>query len=407
MPNDNNFLNILTMLEAVLEKLPATIGKKMKEEITILKELVMEQRPPRFMVVGRRGAGKSSLLNAIFGEKVAAVGSVTSTTGESMWYTWKTSRGQIELLDTRGLGDNTKPESANFKDAIDDINVAVNTVFPDALLFLCKAKEVDSRIADDLLNVNTIINHIKSKHAYAPPVVGIVTQVDELDPLSDSEPPFQKKSKNIAESVQTLEAAFKSKEIDLMQIIPTSSYAEYDETGKQIFTKFWNIDKLVEYIIDHIPREAQIQFARMSAIKSAQEKSCRVLIHSTATICAGIAAIPIPVADIIPITSAQVGLIISIGYVSGRSLTLGNARDFMAAAGLNVGGAFALREAARALVKFVFPGGGLVISAGVAYAGTWAIGEAAIAYFVQGKNIDQVKVLIKEVFDKKNTEKSE
>lgn len=407
MPNDNNFLNILTMLEAVLENLPAAIGKKMKEEITILKELVMEQRPPRFMVVGRRGAGKSSLLNAIFGEKVAAVGSVTSTTGESMWYTWKTSRGQIELLDTRGLGDNTKPESANFKDAIDDINVAVNKVFPDALLFLCKAKEVDSRIADDLLNVNTIINHIKSKHAYAPPVVGIVTQVDELDPLSDSEPPFQKKSKNIAESVQTLEAAFKSKEIDLMQIIPTSSYAEYDETGKQIFTKFWNIDKLVEYIIDHIPREAQIQFARMSAIKSAQEKSCRVLIHSTATICAGIAAIPIPVADIIPITSAQVGLIISIGYVSGRSLTLGNARDFMAAAGLNVGGAFALREAARALVKFVFPGGGLVISAGVAYAGTWAIGEAAIAYFVQGKNIDQVKVLMKEVFDMKNTEKSE
>ena len=50
-----------------------------------------------------------------------------------------------------------------------------------------------------------------------------------------------------------------------------------------------------------------------------------------------------------------------------------------------------LRESARALIKFVFPGGGLLISAGIATAGTWAIGEAAIKYYIEHVPIEEAQ----------------
>jgi uncharacterized protein (DUF697 family) len=56
-----------------------------------------------------------------------------------------------------------------------------------------------------------------------------------------------------------------------------------------------------------------------------------------------------------------------------------------------VGAAFVLREAARALIKFVFPAGGALVSAGVAFAGTMALGAAAKAYFVHGQPIDAAR----------------
>jgi uncharacterized protein (DUF697 family) len=61
------------------------------------------------------------------------------------------------------------------------------------------------------------------------------------------------------------------------------------------------------------------------------------------------------------------------------------------ALGANLGAAFALRELARAVGKIAFPVGGEILSAGVAAAGTWGIGEAAIAYFIENRTIEEAK----------------
>lgn len=398
MKENDNLDIMIKVFEQIINKLPGKAVNNMQKEIAILRELVMDQRQPCLMIIGRRGAGKSSLLNAIFGEKIASIGSVTAATRNAKWYIWKSTRGTLNLLDTRGLGDRTLPESQNYQNAAKDIYFAIDNVVPDALLFLCKAKEIDARISEDLANVKDVLNYIKKKKNFSPPVIGVVTQVDELDPLSERDPPYQKKMKNISVAVNTLKTAFKSEGIVSPEIFPTSSYTEFDNRGNIVYSKLWNIDTLVDYLIDILPREAKIQFARMVNVISAREKTCRILIHSTATLCSGIAAVPVPVADIFPITSLQIGLITSVGYVAGRSLTLENAREFITAAGFNIGSAFVFREASRALVKIVFPGYGSLISAGVAYAGTWAIGEAAIAYYIQGKDIKQAQKVLKDVF---------
>src|SRR5690625_4573737 len=86
---------------------------KIKEEIRGLQSFVVGARPARIAIVGRRGAGKSSLINALFGELRAEVGDYKSQTGSGKWYLFENELGGIEILDTRGLGDSHRRVEAD------------------------------------------------------------------------------------------------------------------------------------------------------------------------------------------------------------------------------------------------------------------------------------------------------
>ena len=409
MPGADSILRTVSDLaERAIDKIPEPQGGATKNELLILKELLMDARPPKLMILGRRGAGKSSLVNAVFGERVAAVGSVLSETGRPTWYSYQGARGEMKILDTRGLGDRTRPEAANFQDSLDEIRAVLVEEHPDAILFLCKAKDVDSHIAQDVANIEAVRAFIAQKHRYEAPVVAVVTQVDELDPKR-VEPPYENeiKRRNIATAVRTIEEALTESGIALARVIPVSTYAEYDagtgDSRRRVYDNYWNVEELVDYLVDVLPRSAQVQIARLSQLQAVQRKLARKMTAAAAAVAGGIAAVPIPVADILPLTALQIGLITGIAYVSGREMSKAAAREFLAALGANVGAAFALREGARALAKFVFPGAGSAVSAGVAFAGTWGLGEAAIAYFIEKRPIAEAR----ERFRRKRREKGE
>lgn len=109
-----------------------------------------------------------------------------------------------------------------------------------------------------------------------------------------------------------------------------------------------------------------------------RDKKCHTIIHGAATAAgvAGAGLAQIPLADTIPITTIQIGMIIGIGEVFGVKLTEGAAKGLIAGFATSVVG----RQMAGLLVGWI-PGIGNAIKAGTAGALTEAIGWAAVTHF--------------------------
>jgi uncharacterized protein (DUF697 family) len=149
----------------------------------------------------------------------------------------------------------------------------------------------------------------------------------------------------------------------------------------------WHIDVLAATLFRHLPDVSRAELARATRARGVQEELANTLTKATAAICAGIAAAPIPLADIVPLTALQTGLVASIAWIGGRSVNQSGAVEFLAGLGANVGIAFVLREGVRALLKVVAPAAGPIVSATVAFSATMAIGAAARAYYIRGASL--------------------
>lgn len=389
--------SIFSFIKGQVDKLPISQSKKNKmlDQLLKLKTMTVDAREPRIALVGRRGSGKSSLINAMFGQERQYVSSVKSGTGKGKWL-WYPSDAEpkIRLLDSRGLGESEAPtEEFEEETPLDELMKAVTEEQPDVFLFLIKAKETDSRIEEDLQELNKLRKIVKENHHYDVPVICVVTQVDELDPPHYKQVPFDanpKKKKNIDEAIDLMSKRFKDSEIPLLNIIPTCSYIDFDESGNIEYDMRWNIDLLSDYLIEALPSEAKLKTAKAMQSQFVKKKFARTIVGTFTAIAGLIGAEPIPFADFPILTGIQGLMIVVIGFIADKEINTKTASEFIAALGINVGIGLLVREGVRAAVRFI-PGAGLVVSGAVAGAVTYGIGQAAIAYFLENKNIDQAK----------------
>lgn len=383
--------------------LPAATVTDIRTKIALLRTILLEQRAPAFALVGRRGAGKSSLVNALFGAHVAEIGHVKSQTGRGKWFDHVSDRGVMSVLDTRGIQEGSRPaEADSAKDAVASILVELKRKVPDVVLFIVKATEADSAIDLDLDVLERIYAEVEREHRFRPPLVAIATHCDVLEPKgtrlhrADEEPSedVEEKQARVAEVEHHLEGKIKERGKLAPHLVWTrgvSTYMSFRDGGALRADERWRIDELTGTLFKHLPDAGRGTFVRIARVRGLQEQLAVDLTRAVAVICAGVAAIPIPVADLIPITTMQLTLVTAIAWLSGRPLDKRGAAEFLGAMGANVGAAFVLREGARALIKFVFPGAGSMISGAVAFAGTMAVGAAARQYFVRGSSIDDAK----------------
>lgn len=134
---------------------------------------VVEQKPVSLLLVGRTGAGKSSVINTLFVEAQAQVDALPST-DQIQDYQWQTETGDtLTLLDTPGYEQVERPE---LRDRV--LDYAKNT---DLVLLITPA--LDPALQMDL----DFLNELRS---LSLPAIAVVTQVDRLRPIREWNPPY-------------------------------------------------------------------------------------------------------------------------------------------------------------------------------------------------------------------------
>ena len=137
---------------------------------------------------------------------------------------------------------------------------------------------------------------------------------------------------------------------------------------------------LAEAIADLVPDEALVETARAFVAPKAQSRVADSIIQSSSTLALTVALAPVPLSDIALIAPLQGLMVSTIAHLGGRSIN-GGASEWVASIGVAGGVGIGFRTLARQVVKVV-PGAGSLVAAGIAGAGTLAMGRSAKLYFL-------------------------
>jgi small GTP-binding protein len=289
---------------------------------------VEKEAHARLAIVGPVNSGKSTLFNLIKGRKVSAVKAVPGTTKGVVTETM----GPFTLVDTPGFGEvGGVDRAATARSAAEKADVVVLVLDGSAGLH-----QSDYELYETLRAVR----------------VPLIVALNKTDVIR----------RDLAEVLDDVRRKL------AVQVIPISA-----KTGAGVG------DRLMPAIVEAHP---WMGVALGRALPAFRRQIARRLIRSAAFLNAVIAAEPIPFLDIPLLLASQVRLVLRIAAVYGESLSVRHARELLTA----MAGSVALRYAATELSKII-PGPGWLIAAGITGVGTWAMGEAARAYFEGGKQL--------------------
>lgn len=242
-------LRTLGRCEAILARHALSEHGELRRRLDALRRLCERGRLVRVALVGRRGSGKSSLVNAVAGAPVAPVGDVSDATGSAARYVLDdadTGRA-VEWIDTPGLRAGGR---ATRRDAVQ----AVLRETPcDVLLAPVTATEVDAGIDEDLDDLRAILNAQERVWDYRPKVIAVVTRADDLAPADVIDPPFDdEKRANIQLAVSVLHRHMLRAGVTPVSVIPVVAVIEW-EGARARDDRRWNLGPLMNRLRATLP----------------------------------------------------------------------------------------------------------------------------------------------------------
>jgi len=366
--NRPSLLQIVERLEGVAGRLPSRIRKAVLSELTPLKQLFLQQRPPRLLFTGSSGIPLTRIIHALF-----APGEFTHTRDLPFrvcrWHNVSLpERGTISILDARDADDSAPVQ----------VQDELKLQSADVIFFLEEeqtARELEKGKFDELI---TYLNRNNASAGDAK-IIGIIASPTGQLIVADATDIVATRLKSALRASPMLHE-------HVLEVLSLSLGCG----AQPVEVQSCEAQKLMSILARELPNQARMEMIRISRDREAQREVAQTLIKSTTAICAAIGTQPIPLADLPILTSLQLMMVAGIMYVSGRERSLRAAAEFIGALGANVGAAMLLREGTRAILKF-FPGWGNIVCGLVAGTGTYAIGRAASLFFIEGVSLPDAR----------------
>lgn len=393
----NKTKTLLNTIDDLFESIPVkneSLKRQIKDMVlgpalNDIRQMVDESRPPVLLLMGRRGHGKSSLINALAGKDVATVNDFKPQIPASDPYliTFEEEHAAWRVVDTRGIFESSRPDGALEEDSIAVLKETILKYKPDVILHVISTPEV-SAAQQDMVFQDELTTFIKQELNYEIPLVMILNKADTFaNPREWPPETFAQKAAQLDEQMDyVITTMLDAEKTPLNSNVP---YYGYTLTGSEYLAiipvssldgDLWNIDTLSDFIGYNLHESAQLDFFQAQKRKEPLMKLSSDIIKRFSTFAGGIGTTPIPVADMALLLPLQLLMISLIGALSGREATKATALEYLTAAGINIGVGFGFRELARHATKII-PFGGVAISGSIAAASTWGIGKSAEAYF--------------------------
>lgn len=392
--------------EDMLDDLPFFVPKSTKKmlkkylgqdkELEALMESISTQRPPRLLIAGDRGVGKSALVNALCRARIVETSPYCGEDVDRSVY----GNNKVNDIDIYACkrGDETEIEifeTSTYKTA-EKITQIINFKPDAAILLLDSSRDVD--IHSQLEFFEDLKKKIEGSGGNKLPLIVAITKVDEASDQTYEELVDEgEMGKKIALSI----------DIDRNQL--RESLSKYrgtilahgnvvDEIVALSSLNLYNFDELRRIIEDvMIDPNAQMGFRMTFRLSEVLSGVSNRLVKLFSGMAAVIALTPIPVADLYVLLILQGLMVALIARLSGRDVNLKTGIEFILSLGGVTLAGFGLRTVAQQAAKFAnfLPFAGSAISSTIAATGTNAIGKAAVAHFISDLPLRKTKSLFK------------
>ena len=334
----------LDQLVRVLDQVP--LVSSIKNDLTGLRSLLYQRRAPRIAALGLASSGRSTLLRALI-ERAPTRDPLHAEHGE--WVHIEHQGANVRWLEI----------DVDAAAARSQWQAALAEQTPDLVLLTFEP--------NNARDAGQIIERVKSLLPDLPEGCGPL----RVFPLLTHADLIGRGESDVEAVRNALDAKVRDAGVTADPVRAVSAISDEGLSG------------LSEAMLLALPEEARLEAAR--ALTRAHEGRVRIgteIVQACTAVSVTVGLTPIPFSDMVVLGPLQAMMVSSLAYLSGRSWGKKTVAEWIGSLGVVGGIGLGLRFSAQTIAKFV-PGAGNVVSAGVAGAGTTAMGQSAIKYFLR------------------------
>ena len=331
-----------------------------QEAINAIAEKIKNLKTLNIIVAGKTGVGKSTLINAVFKDKLAETGMGKPVTTHMRKITKKGV--PLAIFDTRGFELDKEVQAEVKKEVVETISKGLAT------------QDINKAIHCIWYCINTASNRIEPEEIEWLRELSKDNQITQVPIIVVLTQSFSKKK------AQEMRQTLLDENLDIIQVIPV--LAEDYEIEDLGIAKSYGLDVLIKVMGEALPEELieTLQHVQIACLEE-KKRRAQAAVATAAVAAAGEGAVPIPFSDCALLIPTQVGMIASITVIFGFEVNKSILTALLSSA-LGAGGATVLGKTIVTNLLKLIPGAGSVvggaISAGTAGVITVALGEAYI-----------------------------